>query len=93
LFNAGTAAAYGLTKEEALSAITYNAAKIFGIEDRTGTIEEGKDANIVVSQGDILDMRTSVVEHAYIQGREINLSNKQTKLAERYEHRYGISLQ
>lgn len=93
MFNAGTAAAYGLTKEEALSAITYNAAKIFGIEDRTGTIEEGKDANIVVSQGDILDMRTSVVEHAYIQGREINLSNKQTKLAERYEHRYGISLQ
>lgn len=93
MFNAGTAAAYGLTKEEALSAITLNAARILGIDERTGTIEEGKDANIVVSKGDILDMRSSVVEHAYIQGREINLSNKQTKLAERYEHRYGISLQ
>ena len=60
-FNAGTAAAYGLTKEEALSAITLNAAKILGVGDRTGSLEAGKDANIVVSEGDILDMRSSVV--------------------------------
>lgn len=93
MFNAGTAAAYGLSKEEALSAITLNTAKILGIADKTGSIEAGKDANIIVSKGDILDMSSSVVEHAFIQGREINLDNKQTKLAERYRHKYGITLE
>jgi imidazolonepropionase-like amidohydrolase len=58
-FNAGTAAAYGLSKEEALAAITLNTAKIIGVSDRTGSIEVGKDANIVVSDGDILDMKRS----------------------------------
>ena len=56
-FNAGTAAAYGLDKEEALSAITLNSAKILGIDDMTGSIEPGKDANIIISDGDILDMK------------------------------------
>lgn len=93
MFNAGTAVAYGLTKEEALRAITLDAAQILGIDDMTGSIEEGKDANIVISKGDILDMRSSVVERAFVHGREINLGNKQTKLAERYEHRYGIRLE
>jgi imidazolonepropionase-like amidohydrolase len=89
-FNAGTAAAYGLTKEQALSAITSNAAKILKIDDRTGTIEAGKDANIVISEGDILDMEHSVVTHAYIQGRAINLDNHQSQLAERYRQKYGL---
>ena len=89
-FNAGTAAAYGLTKEEALSAITLNAARILGIADRTGSIEAGKDANIVVSEGDLLDMRTNIIDHAYIQGRDVDLHNKQTQLAEKYENKYGI---
>ncbi len=89
-FNAGTAVAYGLTKEEALTAITLNAAKILGIANRTGSIEVGKDANIVISEGDILDMRSSVITNAYIQGREINLSNKQTQLYERYKYKYGL---
>ena len=89
-FNAGTAAAYGLTKEEALSAITLNAATILGIADKTGTIETGKDANIVVSEGDILDMRTNIITHAFIQGRQIDLNNKQKQLAEKYETKYGI---
>ena len=89
-FNAGTAAAYGLTKEEALSAITLNAATILGIADKTGTIETGKDANIVVSEGDILDMRTNIITHAFIQGRQVDLHNKQTQLAEKYETKYGI---
>ncbi|NCW88931.1 MAG: amidohydrolase, partial [Chitinophagia bacterium] len=52
-FNAGTAAAYGLGKEEALAAITLNAARIMGVADKTGSIEVGKDANIVVSSGDL----------------------------------------
>ena len=89
-FNAGTAVAYGLTKEEALTAITLNAAKILGIDDRTGSLEAGKDANIVISEGDILDMRTSVITNAFIQGREVSLQNKQAQLYERYKTKYGL---
>src|SRR5579871_212289 len=90
MFNAGTAAAYGLTKEQALQAITLNAAKILGIDDRTGSIETGKDANIIISEGDILDMRTSILVHAFIQGREVSLENKQTQLYHRYMTKYGL---
>jgi imidazolonepropionase-like amidohydrolase len=89
-FNAGTAAAYGLTKEEALQAITLNAAKILGVDDKTGSLEAGKDANIVICEGDILDMKSSVVTKAFIQGREVSLENKQTQLYERYKHKYGL---
>lgn len=90
MFNAGTAAAYGLTKEQALQAITLNSAKILGIDDRTGSIEVGKDANIVISDGDILDMRTSIITAAFIQGRQVSLENKQTQLYERYMKKYGL---
>lgn len=89
-FNAGTASAYGLTKEEALSAITLNAARILGIEDRTGSIEKGKDANIVVSEGDILDMRTQIITDAFIQGRKISLEDKHKQLYDRYKYKYGV---
>ncbi len=89
-FNAGTAASYGLTKEEALGAITLNAATILGIADKTGSIETGKDANIVVSEGDILDMRANIITHAFIQGRQVDLNNKQKQLAEKYKTKYGI---
>ena len=89
-FNAGTAAAYGLSKEEALSAITLNAAKILGIADKTGSVETGKDANIVVSDGDILDMSTNNITYAFIQGRQISLDNKQKQLFEKYKYKYGI---
>lgn len=90
MFNAGTAAAYGLTKEQALQAITLNSAKILGIDDRTGSIETGKDANIVISEGDILDMRSSIITAAYIQGRQVSLENKQTQLYERYMKKYDL---
>jgi imidazolonepropionase-like amidohydrolase len=89
-YNAGTAATYGLTKEEALSAITLNAAKILGVDDKTGSIEVGKDANIIVCSGDILDMKSSTVEIAFIQGRKVSLENKQTQLYDRYKSKYGI---
>lgn len=89
VFNAGTAATYGLSKEEALQAITLNAAKILGVADKTGSIEVGKDANIVISDGDILDMRTSQISHAFIQGRKIDLTDKHKQLNERYERKYG----
>jgi imidazolonepropionase-like amidohydrolase len=81
---------YELTKEEALVAITLNAAKILGIADKTGSLELGKDANIVISEGDLLDMKSSIVKQAFIQGREINLDNKQKQLYEKYKYKYGI---
>lgn len=90
MFNAGTAVAYGLTKEQALQSITLNAAKILGIDDKTGTLEKGKDANVVISDGDILDMKTSNVTLAFIQGREVSLDNKQKQLHEKYKYKYGI---
>ena len=89
-FMAGTLATYGLTKEEALQSITLNAAKILGIEDRTGSLEVGKDANIVISEGDILDMKSSNVTNAFLQGRAVNLDNKQKQLFEKYKYKYGI---
>ncbi|NDA62348.1 MAG: amidohydrolase [Chitinophagia bacterium] len=89
-YNAGIAATFGLTKEEALSAITLNAAKILGIDAKTGSIEIGKDANIVVSEGDLLDMKSSVITDALIQGRQVNLDNKQKQLYERYKYKYSL---
>ena len=89
-FNAGTAAAYGLSKEEALQAITLNAATILGIADKTGSIEVGKDANIIISEGDVLDMKSSIITAAFIQGRPVSLDNKQHQLYERYKYKYGL---
>ncbi len=87
-FQAGQAAAAGLDKEVALQLVTLNTAKILGIDKRTGSIEVGKDANLLVSAGDLLDMRTSKVELAFIQGRQIDLNNKQKDLNARYLERY-----
>jgi hypothetical protein len=87
-FAAGHAAGYGLSKEDALKMITYNNAVILGIEDRTGSLEQGKDANIVVSSGDILDMMSNDVELAFIQGREIDLDNKHKMLYRRFQEKF-----
>lgn len=89
-FNAGTAVAYGLTKEEALAAISLNTAKIMGVADKTGSIEVGKEANIIISSGDILDMSTNNVTDAFIKGRKINLDDKQKQLNDRYEIKYDL---
>jgi imidazolonepropionase-like amidohydrolase len=87
-FYAGTAAAYGLEKEEALKLITSNPAKILGIDKTTGTLEQDKDANIVVSEGDLLDMRTNKLEYAFIRGSKVTLEGKQQMLYERYKEKY-----
>ena len=89
-FNAGTAAAYGLSKEQALSAITLNAAKILGIDEKTGSIEKGKDGNVVISEGDILDMRTSKIAVVMIQGKLVSMDDKHKQLYERYMYKYGL---
>ena len=90
MFNAGTAAAYGLTKEEALAAITSSPAKILGIDNRAGTLENGKDATLFISDGDALDMRTNNVIRAFIRGKDINLDNVQKQLYRKYMKKYGL---
>lgn len=89
-FLAGTAAAYGLTKEEAVKAITLSTAKILGIDKTTGSIEVGKDATLFISTGDALDMRTNNVEKAFIKGKNIDLNNEQKELYVKYKNKYGI---
>lgn len=88
-FTAGTAAAYGLTKEEALMTVTLNTAKILGIDDKVGSLEKGKDATLIICSGDLLDMRGNQVEMAFIRGKEIQLTSKQTELYQRYKKKYG----
>ena len=88
-FVAGHGVPYGLTKEEALQTVTLNPARILGIEERTGTLEVGKDAHIVVSDGDLLDMRTNKVSLAFISGRKISLDNKHKKLYRKFANKYG----
>jgi imidazolonepropionase-like amidohydrolase len=90
-FNAGTAVAYGLSKEEALAAITLNAAKILGVDAQIGSLEKGKDASLIVSTGDVLDMKTSDVQYAFINGRMIDLNNKQKELNQKFSKKYGVN--
>lgn len=87
-FYAGTAVANGLEKEAAIQALTLDAARILGIDETTGSIEIGKDATLIVSSGDLLDMRTSVIETAFIQGRQIDLGNKQKDLYKKFSKKY-----
>jgi len=88
-FEAGEAVGYGLTKEQALSMITINNAKILGIDKTTGTLEVGKDANLFISNGDALDMLGLDVTNEYIQGRTIDLNNKHKQLYKKFSDKYG----
>ena len=88
-FLAGTAAAYGLSEEEALRAITLDAARVLGIDQRYGGLSVGKSATIFVSSGNALDMRTNNVTHAFIDGRHLDLDDHQKKLYRQYERRYA----
>lgn len=87
-FYAGTTAAYGLSKEQALQLITLNAAKILGIDADYGSLEIGKSATLFISEGDALDMRTNKLLQAFIDGREISLESHQTELWKRYSQKY-----
>jgi len=88
-FGAGQAAAFGLDKEQALAAVTLNAAKIAGVDDKLGSLEVGKAATVVVSEGDILDYRSSKISQMWIDGRAVDLDNKQKQLHEKYQQRYS----
>lgn len=83
-FYAGTTVTYGMSKAEALSLITLNTAKILGIDDMLGSLMEGKQATLFISEGDALDINSNDVTYAFIQGRKINLSNPQKELYIKY---------
>ncbi len=83
---AGTSVSYGLPHDEALKAVTFNAAQMLGLGDQLGTIEPGKIANLVVTDGDLLELRTQV-KYLFIQGRQTSLDNKQLELYERFSQR------
>ena len=82
-YQAGFATAFGLPSDEALKAITMNAAEIWGVADTLGSLDVGKTANVVVANGDPLDMKTDV-KQVFIEGREIPMKNRQTDLRDRY---------
>jgi imidazolonepropionase-like amidohydrolase len=88
-FLAGTCAAYGLDKEQALQLITSNTAKLLNIDAVCGSLEEGKDATLFISEGDALDMRTNKLTQAFIQGKLLNLENHQSKLNTIYKKKYN----
>ena len=87
-FYAGTAAAYGLSKEEALMAITSNTAKILGIDKTVGSLVVGLDATLIVSNGDALDMKSNDIEMAYVRGKLIDLDNHQKGLYRKFKKKY-----
>lgn len=91
MFNAGTAAAYGLTKEEALMCITGNAAKICGIDHLTGILSPGMAATLLISEGDILDMGENRLRAVYLDGKEVQLTGQQQELYERYKRKFGLN--
>ena len=82
-YAAGYAVAFGLPSEEALKALTINPAEIWGVADRLGSLDTGKIANVVVANGDPLDVKTDV-KHVFINGEEIPLVSKQTELRDEY---------
>ena len=91
-FYAGTARAYGLTEEQAIQALTRNPARILGIDDQVGTLERGKVATMFLSEGDALDMRTNSLTHAWIEGRDLDLDNRQRQLYRKFQTKYGAEV-
>ena len=85
-YNAGMAAAHGLSKTDALKAVTLWPAQIFGVGDRMGSIDVGKTANIVVTTGDLLEAKTDT-RYLFIDGRNVPLDNKHTQLNAQFKDR------
>lgn len=86
-YHAANAVAYGLPVDEALRAITLSAAEILGVDDRIGSITAGKDATLIICDGDILQTETNVTE-AFVQGRVVDLSSKHSMLFRKYQQKY-----
>ncbi len=88
-FLAGTAQAYGLTREEAIRSISLSSCEIMGIDKRYGSVEKGKSGTLFVSTGDALDMLTNDVTLALIDGKFVPLNNSQKELYEKYKKKYA----
>ncbi len=86
MFEAASASSYGLPNNEALKAITLNAAEIFGVGDKYGSIEKGKYADLLVTNGDPMEVKTEI-KMLFIQGRTQSLESKHTRLYEKYKAR------
>ena len=86
-YHAGMAAAFGLPKDEALKAITLYPAQILGVADRVGSLDEGKDATLFITSGDILETETQVFD-AWIQGRKLDLTDRHKQLYQKYKTKY-----
>jgi imidazolonepropionase-like amidohydrolase len=84
--HAGMAAAFGLSKTEALKSVTLYPAQIMNVSDRVGSIEVGKIANLVVTDGDLLETRTAI-RHLFIDGREVKLESRHTDLYDAFKNR------
>ena len=74
---------FGLEREDALKAVTINAAKIWGVEDRIGSVEKGKWADLVLADGDLLETKTQI-KQMWIRGKAVDLESRHTKLSDRY---------
>jgi imidazolonepropionase-like amidohydrolase len=85
-YHAGMAAAFGLPKDEALKAVTIYPAEIFGVANLVGSIEQGKMANLIITDGDPLEIRTQI-KHVFINGHDIPLTSRHTDLYEKYKAR------
>ncbi len=88
-FHAAMAAAFGLPEEEAVRAVTLYPARILGIEDRVGSLEPGKVADVIVTEGHLLEI-TSSVDYVFIGGRQVELKNRQTELYAKYQRRLRL---
>ena len=86
-YHAGNAVAYGLPREQAVRAITLSPAEILGVGDRLGSLTVGKDATLIVVDGDVLETASNVL-HAFVQGRQVDLSSKHKMLYEKYRQKY-----
>jgi imidazolonepropionase-like amidohydrolase len=85
-YNAAMSVAWGMSRDDALKALTVNAAEILGVADRLGSLEPGKDANFFIAKGDPLEIRTEVT-HVFIAGSDVGLANKHQALYEKYINR------
>jgi imidazolonepropionase-like amidohydrolase len=85
-YNAAISVAWGLPREEAIKALTINAAEILGVADRIGSIEPGKLANLVVAKGDPLEIRTEIT-HVFINGKNVGVDSRQVELYKKYAAR------
>ena len=83
-FEAGNAVAYGMTRDDALRAITLTPAEVFGVADRVGSLQAGKDADVVVWGGDPFEFGTQP-ERVFIRGREVRATTRQDLLEQRYK--------